>query len=78
MFTALSNVLDRGNAGLAVSLAANRCLVLECVVVRLRCCPVCTLPHDVITLCCSGVAVKQRRHLGQAREHPYQRTGTLS
>ncbi|XP_050721625.1 protein held out wings-like isoform X8 [Eriocheir sinensis] len=26
----------------------------------------------------TGVAVKQRRHLGQAREHPYQRTGTLS
>ncbi|XP_045609519.1 protein held out wings isoform X7 [Procambarus clarkii] len=26
----------------------------------------------------AGVAVKQRRHLGQAREHPYQRTGTLS
>ncbi|XP_064114668.1 protein held out wings isoform X2 [Macrobrachium rosenbergii] len=26
----------------------------------------------------AGVAAKQRRHLGQAREHPYQRTGTLS
>lgn len=38
----------------------------------------CILPHDAITLCCSGVAAKQRRHLGQAREHPYQRTGTLS
>ncbi|KAK3862304.1 hypothetical protein Pcinc_031832 [Petrolisthes cinctipes] len=26
----------------------------------------------------AGVAVKQRRVLGQAREHPYQRTGSLS
>ncbi|XP_076054870.1 protein held out wings isoform X8 [Oratosquilla oratoria] len=26
----------------------------------------------------AGVAAKQRRHLGQAREHPYQRAGALS
>lgn len=34
---------------------------------------------SMIDLCVGAAAVaKQRRHLGQIREHPYQRAGALS